>query len=260
MGPKTRVLLAAASILMLLGTVHPSPPVTIELTEIPEGGYAVLMYHKVNGPGCMEPWMEEWDISTTRFLEHLDYLVDNGYAFITFHDIGQGNYDPSDKNVLLTFDDGSDTHFDVVRPALNKRGIRGVFYVVAGSIGWEGALDAGEIQAMIDDGHEIGSHMVEHLDFAELSNEEIAYQLSESKVILESSFEAPGGGPYEVVSCAYPYGYADDRVYALLEENEWYAFGVDVDEEYNLWADLPERSFEINRFFADLDFPIEDFF
>ncbi|MFC1889834.1 polysaccharide deacetylase family protein [Thermodesulfobacteriota bacterium] len=260
MNPAMKVLLAAASILVLLGTVHPSPPVTPELAEIPEGGYAVLMYHKVHGPGCMEPWIEEWDITLARFLEHLDYLLDNGYAFITFHDINQENYDPSGKNVILTFDDGSDTHFDVVRPALNERGIHGVFYVVAGSIGWEGVLDAGRIQTMIDEGHEIGSHMVSHLDLTELTVEEIEFQLFESKATLESMFEAPGGGPYEVVSCAYPYCEADDRVYTLLEENEWYAFGVDCDEDYNLWADLPARPFEINRFTVNLEFLIEQFF
>lgn len=60
--------------------------------------------------------------------------------------------------VSLTYDDGLPSHLDVAAPALERRGLRGTFYVT-----WENIVDrVGEWEAMPARGHELGAHTVHH--------------------------------------------------------------------------------------------------
>lgn len=56
-----------------------------------------------------------------------------------------------------------------------------------------------ELTELQEHGWEIGSHGVTHRSLLRLNDEEIIYELSESKRILEEKF-----GP--IISYAYPYG------------------------------------------------------
>lgn len=78
--------------------------------------------------------------------------------------------------VSLTYDDGLDSHLDVVVPALEARGLSGTFYVT-----WENiAARAGEWRSVIAKGHELANHTMTHPcgiaghDWRSYGNREIA--------------------------------------------------------------------------------------
>ncbi|OAN57291.1 polysaccharide deacetylase family protein [Sphingomonas sp. TDK1] len=60
--------------------------------------------------------------------------------------------------VSLTYDDGLPSHLDVAVPALERRGLRGTFYVT-----WDNIVDrVGDWEKLPARGHELGAHTMHH--------------------------------------------------------------------------------------------------
>jgi len=105
--------------------------------------------------------------------------------------------------VSLSFDDGRKTQAKVVIPQLNKRGLRGTFYLCPGHEGYIHLMDDW-VQAS-EDGHEIGNHTMTHpcsLAFQDdpstsgletMSLDDIERDILEAERILERDF--PESGP-----------------------------------------------------------------
>jgi hypothetical protein len=62
--------------------------------------------------------------------------------------------------ISLTFDDGLDTHLDIVGPTLKKHHLHGTFYVATGLGPWERRKQDWTVLAQ--DGNELGFHTVHH--------------------------------------------------------------------------------------------------
>lgn len=109
---------------------------------------------------------------------------------------------PADKCLIaFTFDDGFEECYTTIAPLLEKYGCNAAFFISANYIGsdenyhqsfntrintftknpmsWEQVID------LHNRGHVIGSHTLDHVNMAELSDEEIVYQLETNKQILE---------------------------------------------------------------------------
>lgn len=107
----------------------------------------------------------------------------------------------SDALVSFTFDDGFEECYTVIAPLLEKYGTRGAFFINANYISSDEDYQV-EFNKRIDTytkkpmswtqvidlhkrGHLIGSHNLDHTNFAELSLDEITDQLKRNKEILE---------------------------------------------------------------------------
>lgn len=94
----------------------------------------------------------------------------------------------------LTFDDGDPIHLDVAIPELNKRGLRGTFYLITGKITrqdeWKKAFLSGQ---------EIGNHTVTHRHTAELSPDDEKNEVVNARKTLEDLTGSP------VLTLAYPF-------------------------------------------------------
>ena len=86
-----------------------------------------------------------------------------------------------DKLVVLTFDDSSRSHYDVVRPILKKYGFSATFFITEGFnfttnkkdyMTWE------QIAQLHKDGFEIGNHTRDHLGLNEENVDQLEEQLS----------------------------------------------------------------------------------
>jgi len=181
----------------------------------------VLTLHAVGTP---DPTCASLDycnmfLSGYQLSEIIDGLRRAGYRFLTLREAlacVRGAAVPLHKGVVLTFDDGYASVYDVARPLLEERGIRAAAFVPTGYIGrpFGGNTRAGsgpvlptmtadQIHALRDAGWDIGAHSVSHRSFAGLSRDEAWQELAESKACLEALLGQA------VSTFAFPYGEPD---------------------------------------------------
>ncbi|GGS60680.1 hypothetical protein GCM10010156_19260 [Planobispora rosea] len=103
--------------------------------------------------------------------------------------------------VALTFDDGDATHLAAAR-MLQKRGMRGTFYINSGTVGGEDKLTGRQLAAIAKAGHEIGGHTLNHTRLTELLPEQQRAQICDDRRALMKR-------GYKVTTLAYPFGVAD---------------------------------------------------
>jgi peptidoglycan/xylan/chitin deacetylase (PgdA/CDA1 family) len=123
--------------------------------------------------------------------------------------------------VSLTFDDGLPDHLSIAVPALEKRGMRGTFFLVTGYIP-NNAEEASNPKAhnygkipwpvwkeLAEKGHEIGNHSMHHKQLTKLSDEDLAKEIDDAYSLIEKNigqapltFCFPGNGHDERVDRA----------------------------------------------------------
>jgi len=118
--------------------------------------------------------------------------------------IGTNGY--YDKVVILNFDDGRLSQYINAIPILDKYGFKATFYVVCNYIGKkDGYMDWNEIETLHKEGHDIGSHSMNHLHLDKLSKKNVEYEVGQSKRCLQKH-------GINATSFAYPFnGGSDDK-------------------------------------------------
>ena len=126
------------------------------------------------------------------------------------------------RAVMITFDDGYRSNLEIAVPILRRHGFTATFFVVAGLLGGTNVWDADEIQEPLltaddvreldDGGFEIGSHTLTHPHLSSLSDRELAFELTESKRILEDLTSK------RVAALAYPWSDHCPRVHRAAEQ------------------------------------------
>ena len=171
----------------------------------------ILMYHVVDDASDANSLY----LSPSDFQEQLDYFESEGIHPITMdqlyrHWTSREKLPP--KPVVLTFDDGYRSMYTEAFPRLKAKGWPGVFYVYTDAIGSDSYMTPEMIREMAENGMEIGSHTVHHLDMATLSADQVKDELEKSKVSLG---QITGIG---AVSFCYPSGSYTKAVMQAVEE------------------------------------------
>jgi Polysaccharide deacetylase len=121
----------------------------------------------------------------------------------------------NDKVVILNFDDGRKNQFTEAKPILDTYGFKATFYVVCNYIGNKpGYMDWNEVKQLNQEGHDIGSHSMNHLHLDELSKKNVKFEVAQSKKCLEDH-------GIVVTSFAYPFnqGSDDKKVIKIVSKN-----------------------------------------
>lgn len=190
----------------------------------------VIMYHRVIDGRDEERGVHSNYTLKKDFEEQLKYLTENGFETVTFKDLAENRYkdrfDRGKKQIILTFDDGYEDNYRVAFPLLKKYNCRGVIYLM-GEVTYNRwdvensekpekkfrLMTDGEIDEMEKSGLiEFGAHTLTHPRLSELSDDEIRYEIGESKIRLERKLGC------EIISFAYPYGDFDERVKKIVSE------------------------------------------
>jgi biofilm PGA synthesis lipoprotein PgaB len=210
-----------------------------------EARVPVLMYHDV-----LEPPEVFFDLTPEDFENHLKIILDNGLTPISPDQLVQhlrtGAPLPA-KPVLLTFDDGYVGHYEHVLPLLQKYQVPATFFVFPGKIDGEVAgrstLTWEQLKTMAAEPLvTIAPHSVTHPpDLRELSDEDLAYEVLESKRRLESEL----GLPMRYFS--YPTGHYDERV-AQAVADAGYMAAFTMRQENEQFAGASESLLTIERF------------
>lgn len=176
----------------------------------------ILMYHHVIPAGQVHA-LAPFAVSHDLFSRQLDWLRRAGFRTITLEELFDAREKPGQrlkrtKPVVITFDDCPVTLLDHAVPELSRRGLTATFFAVAGKCGghndWDTDNGAPEVQLMsgadlrtlADNGFEIGSHGLTHINLRTCQPERISRELRESRRILE---ETTGR---TIRFLAYPYG------------------------------------------------------
>ena len=147
----------------------------------------ILNYHSI-GP------RDEFTVPLATFEAELDWLSANGYRTVSLHDLLESREQKRrlpPRSVILTFDDGKEDALRLVLPALQKRGMRGTFFVITGAVGQPGYLTWDGVRALAAAGMEIGSHTVTHARLADLGGDRVDAELRQSRAELEKQLKRP---------------------------------------------------------------------
>lgn len=120
----------------------------------------------------------------------------------------------NDKAVILNFDDGRKSQFTYAKPILDKYDFKATFYIVCNYIeNKPGFMDWKEVKQLYNEGHDIGSHGMNHRDLSNLTKKEIKFELANSKECLKDH-------GIDVTSFAYPFnkGSNDKGVIKILSK------------------------------------------
>ncbi|MEW5768059.1 MAG: polysaccharide deacetylase family protein [bacterium] len=156
----------------------------------------ILLYHEIISDEAalakVDVRKRPYCLSRAQFQEQMTYLQENNFKTIRLHELVEAlerEEVPEGKSVVITFDDGCVSDFKEAYPVLKRLGQRAVFFVTAGAVGDKGMLNWDQIKEMLDGGMEIGSHTLTHPFMAALDEEELKYELAESKRVMEEHLE-----------------------------------------------------------------------
>jgi len=173
----------------------------IGLLKKPKPGVHIINAHFVT-PDVYKK--SDWDI----FDDYLKY-IQKSCKLISIQEatntIFTNRFPTKDCLVAFTFDDGFFECHSIIAPLLEKYNCNAAFFVCAKYIDSSSEYQNefhGRIQTynkrpmtwnniieLHNRGHVIGSHTLDHVDMAKLSNDQMIYQLSENKKILESKLD-----------------------------------------------------------------------
>lgn len=177
----------------------------------------IIAYHKVSD--VTEIGLTT--VSPIKFEQQLNIINSLGFEPITFKDIEIGGNLPA-KPIIITFDDGYESVYDIALPILEKFGYKAVVYIITDFIGkhstWEAVsfqqkymhLSLSQIRILQKKGYEIASHGKSHKYLPIMSNKEVYSELTDSKMYLEEQIGE------RIISFCYPYGRSCKRVREIV--------------------------------------------
>jgi peptidoglycan/xylan/chitin deacetylase (PgdA/CDA1 family) len=169
----------------------------------------ILYYHYIgNNPNPEDKARYSLSIAPDKFEEEMDYLAKQGYTPITLDTMYaglKGNASLPAKPVILTFDDGYIDFYLNAYPVLKRYNFHAVVFIPTGLMDQGYYLHWNQIKEMDATGLiTFEAHSVTHPNLVSLSQNDIEFQVTESKKVLESQLGKP------VNFFCYPYGSSNE--------------------------------------------------
>ena len=228
----------------ILAYANPEPWPEIH-SRAQEARVPVVMYHDI-----LSEMQVFFDVTPEKLERDFQRIQENNLTPISLSQLVahlRTGMPLPEKPIVLTFDDGYEGHYTHVFPLLKKYGYPAVFAVftakVEGDIVGRSTLTWPQLREMAASPLvEIVSHSVNHpRDLRDLSDQELAWELVESKRLLEQKLEMPI--PY----FSYPEGKYDERV-AEAATVAGYQAALTMEEYNEAFAGESESLLAIARF------------
>ena len=171
----------------------------------------IFMYHQIGyPPKGASKFVTGLYVTPEQFEEQMAYLVKNNYktaGSLQLYNLLKKGGNPSQKTVMITFDDGTYEQYKYAFPILKKYGLTATYYIVSNRSG----IRAPQLKEMAQAGMEIASHSATHPNFIDLKDlDQLTYEIYSSKSILAARTGKP------VYGIAYPGCVADSRVFSRV--------------------------------------------
>jgi len=161
-----------------------------------------------------------YSVSEREFTEHLEFLSRNGFRTVSISEYfaflsNTGRNVPL-KSVLITFDDGHESDFQLALAILKRFSFTATCFVTTDWIGKPGYMSADQLKLMEEEGMSIESHCKTHSFLSSLDPGQASLELHASKATLERilgktvNFVSFPGGRYNkmVIERALQAGYS----------------------------------------------------
>lgn len=161
----------------------------------------IIFYHDVHLLG------EQYTNMSTpinTFRSHIDEIRKNGFEIVK--EIGN-----MENQIQICFDDGFKGIYDN-KDYFVKESVFPTIFLAIALIGQEGYLSESDIIELQCLGFNFESHAYSHLNLTSFSDEELKYELEESKKYLEHLLQK------EITEICFPIGYFSDRVYTFSKQ------------------------------------------
>lgn len=151
------------------------------------------------------------------FEKQMQYLKDNNYSVISFNDLYEAlnsGKKLSEKSVILSFDDGSQSQYDYAFPVLKKFNFTATFFIFTSAPGHKYFLTWDEIKELDAAGMTIGSHTLNHPYLDKITDpKELEKQIIYGKTSLEKHMG-------KIVDFfAYPFGEYNDQIIEVVKKS-----------------------------------------
>ncbi|MGA9371348.1 MAG: polysaccharide deacetylase family protein, partial [Solirubrobacterales bacterium] len=170
-----------------------APPDTGKLVRT-QASVPVLMYHVIADPPSTAQ-LPELYVDPKTFDRQLEALEKRGYTGVSLNQVYDAWFKDGElpeKPVVVSFDDGYRSQYVYARPELRKLGWPGVLSAIAGRIGRSGAeLSNAMVENLIDNGWELDSHTINHVDVSQASGAQLQDEIAGSRRILRRRFHQP---------------------------------------------------------------------
>jgi peptidoglycan/xylan/chitin deacetylase (PgdA/CDA1 family) len=164
----------------------------------------ILVYHHIRQRSPMDSRaLRRLTVTPEIFQQQMQYLQDNGYhvgSFSNLENFFEGAELPA-RPVIISFDDGWESQFQLAMPILEKYQFTATFFVIANYVRYRGSLSVDQLREMARCGMSIGSHSRSHPHLERITDAKRLWdEIYGSKAALESELGVP------VTEFAYPYG------------------------------------------------------
>jgi peptidoglycan/xylan/chitin deacetylase (PgdA/CDA1 family) len=164
----------------------------------------VFTYHKVSA-GDAGGGPEFYTVSRGQLARQLDALKFAGRRCVGAEALLEGR-EVTGENFILSFDDATQDHYDIVFPLLQKRGLHAVFFVPTAKLNQPRRLTDAQVRELACAGQTIGLHSHEHERLDVLDDDELREQFRMSRDIISNLI---GGQPWIF---APPGGFLNEHV------------------------------------------------
>ena len=188
------------------------PPAQTKLVSS-QGPVPVLMYHVIASPPSSAQ-LPELYVDPNDFDRQMEWLRSQGFQGVSLNQVYDAWFKGGrlpEKPVVVSFDDGYRSQYVYARPELRKLGWPGVLSAIAGRIGQPNAeLSDAMVRNLIDNGWELDSHTINHVDVSQASGAQLQSEVAGSRRMLQQRFHQP------VNFFCYPSGRYDDQAIAAV--------------------------------------------
>ncbi len=180
----------------------------------------VLMYHGLyDGEDTSRIDAEDlpYAVSKHNFVQQLDRMQNKSVGLL---DEKAGEM----PEVVITFDDGHISNFDIAMPLLAERGLSAYLFITGDYVGKRAHFcHASHLKKIAENGNVIGSHGMTHRFFDDLDDEQAECELRQSMQQLSDQCGQP------VQSISYPGGRYNNRTLELSRQSGYaQIFGSEV--------------------------------
>lgn len=130
------------------------------------------------------------------------------------------------KAVIVAFDDAWKSQFTSAKPILDRFGFKGSFFIVCNYVGKSpDRMSWNDIQTLERQGHDIESHSMNHIRLDDLSQQQLNYEIGQSKQCIIDHSLAINNSNNNVSIFAYPYDVGHNNITVINTVAKYYQLG-----------------------------------